>query len=90
MLPESPSDSLQSSFFDITHQLNFNHPLLALGWALDWDKLERTFAPLYSTKGRNAKPIRLMCGLMVIKQLHNLSDESVVELTWSRILLQPS
>jgi len=82
MLPDSPSDSPQSSFFDISHQLDFNHPLLALGRVLDWDELERTFAPLYSTKGRNAKPIRLMCGLLILKQLHNLSDEVVVE-QWS-------
>ena len=43
MLPESPSDSTQSSFFDFTHQLNFNYPLLALGRALDWDELAHTF-----------------------------------------------
>jgi len=36
MLPESPSDSPQSGFFDITHQLDFNHPLLALDCALNW------------------------------------------------------
>jgi IS5 family transposase len=78
MLPESPDSSLQSGFFDITQQLDARHPLLALGAAIDWSALEWSFAPLYSPLGRHAKPIRLMCGLLILKQLHDLSDESVV------------
>ena len=35
--------------------------------------------PLYSEKGRPAKSIRLMVGLLLLKQLENLSDERVVE-----------
>lgn len=39
--------------------------------------------PLYSQdKGRPAKPIRLMVGLLMLKHLRNVSDESVVE-QWS-------
>ena len=79
MLPKSPSDSPQSSFFDITQQLDSSHPLIALGNKLPWIELETAFADLYSDKGRGAKPIRLMCGLLILKQLYNLSDESVVE-----------
>ena len=79
MLPESPSQSQQRHFFDITHQLDQNHPLLALGQVLNWAALEQAFAPLYSKKGRHAKPIRLMSGLLLIKQLYKLSDEGVVE-----------
>jgi len=41
--------------------------------------LESAFAPLYSDLGRSGKLIRLMCGLLMLKQLHNLSDESVVD-----------
>ena len=78
MLPESPINVPQGSFFDITQQLDLNHPLLALGRALDWAALAQAFAPLYSAKGRNAKPIRLMSGLLMLKQLYHLSDESVV------------
>ena len=36
-------------------------------------------APLYADFGRPAKPIRLMVGLLLLKQLENLSDERVVE-----------
>lgn len=79
MLKESPSVLLQNSFFDITEQLDQDNALLALGREIPWSELEITFAPLYSEKGRGGKPIRLMCGLLILKQLYNLSDESVVE-----------
>ena len=78
MLPSSPCDTTQTGFFDITSQLDPAHPLLALGKAIDWSGLEKIFAPLYSTKGRGAKPVRLMSGLLMLKQLYNLSDESVI------------
>ncbi|SFG30016.1 transposase [Neptunomonas qingdaonensis] len=78
MLPNSPVDSAQTGFFDIANQLNANHPLLALGRAIDWSLLEHEFKPLYSARGRNVKPIRLMSGLLMLKQLYNLSDEAVV------------
>ena len=32
--------------------------------------------------GRPGKPIRLMCGMLILKHLRNLSDESLVE-QWS-------
>jgi len=79
MLTKSPSDSAQASFFDIINQLDDTHPLLALSRAIDWHVLEQEFAPLYSSKGRKAKPIRLMTGLLMLKQLYDLSDEAVVE-----------
>lgn len=82
MLPKSPSDRPQTSFFDIASQLDKQHPLLALSRELDWHSLETGFAELYSDVGRQAKPIRLMCGLLMLKQLYNLSDEAVVE-QWS-------
>ena len=44
---------------------------------------EREFSPLYSLdNGAPAKPIRLMVGLLILKHVRNLSDESVVE-QWS-------
>ncbi len=78
MRSKSPVKEPQSGFFDITDQLDTNHPLLALGREIDWSSLEAHFASLYSHLGRAAKPIRLMSGLLILKQLNNLSDESVV------------
>jgi len=79
LLPPSPSDSSQLSFFNIVDQLDPSHPLIALGLTLDWARLESKLHHHYSDKGRSAKPIRLMSGLLMLKQLYDLSDESVVE-----------
>lgn len=78
MLPQSPCDTTQVGFFDIFDQLNHEHPLIALSRAIDWKSLESAFESLYSDKGRAAKPIRLMSGLLLLKQLYDLSDESII------------
>ena len=79
MRSDSPSSSPQRGFFDIFDQLDPGEPLIALSQALDWVELETCFSSLYSKQGRSAKPIRLMCGLLILKQLYNLSDESVIK-----------
>lgn len=49
---------------------------------IDWAGFEQDFLPLYCVdNGRPAKPIRRMVGLLILKHLRNLSDESVV-LQW--------
>jgi len=64
-------------------QLNRKHPLYALSESIDWEKFDKAFESHYSkTMGTPAKPIRLMVGLLILKHLRNLSDESVVE-QWS-------
>ena len=63
--------------------LNQSHPLYKPADKIDWSKFGTAFAPLYChNNGHPAKPIRLMCGLLILKHLRNLSDESVVE-QWS-------
>ncbi len=72
--------SLFSSLDDL---LNQQHPLYKLSNKLRWQVFEEAFTSLYCPdNGRPAKPIRLMCGLLILKHLRNLSDESVVE-QWS-------
>ena len=74
------SPSLFSSLDDL---LNQQHPLYKLSHKIHWCVFENAFMPLYcSDNGRPAKPIRLMCGLLILKHLRNISDESVVE-QWS-------
>jgi IS5 family transposase len=68
---------------DLLDQLNPRHPLLELAGRIPWDRFEEEFAGLYSDHGRPAKPTRLMVGLMMLKQLENLSDERVVE-AWTQ------
>jgi IS5 family transposase len=74
-------ESRQGNFLypDLLDQLNPAHPLLKLAKRIPWQRFEDEFAGLYSQAGRPAKPIRLMVGLLLLKQLENLSDERVVE-----------
>lgn len=46
---------------------------------INWKRLEEVLSKEYSLKGRPAKQIRLMCSLLIIKQIDNLSDETLVE-----------
>ncbi len=68
---------------DLVDQINPKDPLLLLAKVIPWGVLEDEFASLYSKTGRPAKPIRLMVGLLLLKQIENLSDERVVE-AWVR------
>lgn len=60
--------------------LDSNRPLFKLAKLVDWAMFEQSFSPLYcQDNGRPAKPIRLMVGLLILKHLRNVSDETVVE-----------
>ena len=74
-------DPAQMSFLhaNLLDQLNPRHPLLKLAKAIPWAHFEAEFAPLYSTQGKPAKPIRLMVGLSILKHLENLSDVVLIE-----------
>ena len=58
--------------------LDLNDPLIALANTINWNSFENEFSKYYSKQGRPAKPIRLMVGLLLLKQLNNLSDEVIV------------
>jgi transposase, IS5 family len=60
-----------------------NDSLIALANAIDWKIFENEFAQFYSKDGCPAKAIRLMVGLLILKQLENFSDESIV-IQWKR------
>ena len=83
MLQSSSSNTQKSLFFTFEDTLNPNHPLYILSHTIDWQLFEDHFSVLYcQDNGRPGKPIRLMVGLLILKHLRNLSDESVVE-QWS-------
>ncbi len=72
--------SAQISMFDLFSQLDHKHKLIALADALDWQYLEDNLSQYYcQDNGAPAKPIRLMSGLLMLKQLYDLSDEIVVD-----------
>lgn len=64
---------------DLLEQLNPKNPLLLLANKIPWETLERDLEPLYADGGRPAKPVRLMCGLLILKQMENLSDDHLME-----------
>lgn len=75
--------NIPSLFSSLSDMLNQSHPLYQLADKIDWEKFETAFQPLYcQDNGRPGKPIRLMCGMLILKHLRNLSDESLVE-QWS-------
>ena len=69
---------------DLLLQLDPSDPLLHLSEAIPWHEFDEAFARHYTRDtGAPSKPIRLMVGLLLLKQLENLSDEQVV-LQWKR------
>lgn len=65
---------------DLIDQLNPKHQLVILAQKISWQELEESLSVYYAANyGRPAKPIRLMIGLLILKQMENLSDQRVVE-----------
>ena len=64
----------------LADQLDKKHGLYQLAGQLNWKYFDNEFEKYYRDDfGRPAKPIRLMVSLLILKQIRNLSDESVVE-----------
>lgn len=59
-------------------QLDPRQPLKQLADTLPWSEFESAFGKYYSEEGRPAKPVRLMVGLLLLKQMFNQGDETVV------------
>ncbi len=69
---------------DLILQLDPTDPLLKLALEIPWHEFDEAFGIHYTGGlGAPSKPIRLMVGLLILKQLENLSDEVVV-LQWKR------
>ena len=84
LLPRSPKNTQPNLFHNqLRDMLDSYDPLIALSDTINWELFDESFAKYYSEDGRPAKPIRLMVGLLLLKQLENLSDENVV-LQWKR------
>ncbi len=67
-----------------TNQKNlFYGSLIALSNTINWEIFNEGFKKYYADGGRAAKPIRLMVGLLLLKQIENLSDDNIV-LQWKR------
>jgi len=80
MKSNSP-DQKQISFLyqELKEILNPKEPLYQLSEKIPWEEIEKEFEKYYVNFGRPAKPIRLMVSLLILKQIYNLGDETVVE-----------
>lgn len=85
MLQENPSQSGQDDLFrsELVHWINLSHPLVKLSKLVDWDGLEADFKPFYCLdNGRPGGSIRLMAGLILLKEIKGISDEELCA-TWA-------
>lgn len=79
MIGKSPLQEQRHLFLpNLREFLNPQHELCLLAEKIDWNSFETEFAALYSRVGCPAKPVRLMVGLLILKQVYGLGDESVM------------
>ena len=80
MIKNTEKKSQIRMFFSLKDTLDQIHPLFILTEKINWQQFEEALSCLYcSDNGHPALPIRLMVGLLILKHLRNISDESVVE-----------
>ena len=80
MKGQSPNQDQRNLFLPILKDIvNLNHELVVLAQRVDWQELEDEFSPLYSHTGQPGIPIRMMVGLLLLKRIYNLGDETVMD-----------
>jgi IS5 family transposase len=80
MLKENPRDGCQDDLFRsrLDQIVDMRHELVKLSCVVDWSGLEGDLAPFYcADNGRPGGSIRLMAGLIFLKDAKGLSDEEV-------------
>jgi IS5 family transposase len=79
MIGKSPIQEQKNIFQPLLKEfIDMNHELVLLSQEINWKELEEEFSSLYSNTGTPGKPIRLMCGLLILKQLYDLGDETLI------------
>jgi IS5 family transposase len=80
MLKKLPVQSQLEMFKTVLKSfIHPQHELCLLAEKIDWGSLENEFEPLYGKVGRPSIPIRTIVGLLLLKQMYDLGDETVVE-----------
>lgn len=80
MIGKTPT-AHQMSIFEVALEsfIDMNHELVLLSKQIDWSAVESEFAEYYcADNGRPSVPVRKMVGMMLLKNIYNLSDEGVV------------
>jgi len=80
MLGISPDQRQRDLFAPLlTDFIDTGHELVLLAKKIDWARLEKELAPLYSHTGQPSMPVRLMAGCLMLKRLYNLGDETLAQ-----------
>ena len=74
-----PKDQFDLFRSKLVNMISDQHELVLLALQIEWNWIESEFSGFYSDKGRPSVPIRTMVGMLLLKQLYNQSDESVLE-----------
>lgn len=80
MKSNSPNQDQNSFLYQgLKEILNPKEPLYQLAEKMPWETIDKDFEKYYVDFGRPAKPTRLMVSLLLLKQMNNLGDETVVK-----------
>jgi IS5 family transposase len=77
-----PRDDRQDDLFGprLEEIINLRHPLVRLAADIDWQFLAGRFSSVCRVgPGQPPLPTRLMAGLLILKHMHNLSDEALCD-----------
>ena len=80
MIGKKPA-KYQMSIFEVALEsfIDMSHEPVLLSKQIDWSVVESDFAEYYcADNGRPGVPVRTTVGMMLLKSIHNLSDEGVV------------
>ena len=80
MLKGNPVRSGQNDMFRsrLDSIIDMRHELVRMTGGVDWSGVERDLSPYYCLdNGRPGYPVRLMAGLLLLKEMKGLSDEEV-------------
>ena len=75
-----PRDDRQKDLFrpSLDEIVAPDHPLVRLGHEIDWGFLDKRFSSVCAAgAGHPPLPSRLVAGLLILKHMHNLSDEAL-------------
>ncbi len=80
MRPRERRDSGQKDLFRarLDQIVDMSHPVARLARPIDWGFLETSFGGA-DVPGRPPLSTRLMAGLAILKQMHDLSDEALCD-----------
>ena len=75
-------ESKQGDLFRVMLRVDPKHPLVIFANSINWEVIEKNISPLFcSNNGRPALAVRMVTGLLYLKNAYNLGDKALLE-TW--------